>query len=124
MTNNSNNNIESSISGNVLVNGCNISEVVKLMTDRWAVAIHSHTDQSFHVTRREVVYSSPKEREKKVDTTFGDTNFQPLKTYGRDLVEDVVKDLRFLGVLNKILPWEEARIVSHVHCNTTFTTII
>lgn len=57
-TNNSNNNTESSISGNVSVNGCNISEAVKLMTDRWAAAIHSHNDQSLHVTERAVVYSS------------------------------------------------------------------
>ena len=33
-TNNSNTNTESLISGNVSVNGCNISEAVKLMTDR------------------------------------------------------------------------------------------
>lgn len=57
-TNNSNNNTESSISGNVSVNGCNISEAVKLMTDRWAAAMHSHNDQSLHVTERAVVYSS------------------------------------------------------------------
>lgn len=28
---------------------------------------------------------------KKVDTASGDTNFQALKTYGRDLVEDTGK---------------------------------
>jgi len=28
------------------------------MTDRWAAAMHSHNDQSLHVTERAVVYSS------------------------------------------------------------------
>jgi len=57
-TNNSNNNTESLISGNVSVNGCNISEAVMLMTDRWAAAMHSYNDQSLNVTEKPVVYSS------------------------------------------------------------------
>lgn len=49
-TNKSDNNTKSSISGKVLVNGCIINEVVKLMTDRW-VAVKNITAEHRRKTK-------------------------------------------------------------------------
>lgn len=54
-----NNSNESLISGMVMVHGCSNTEVVKILSDRWAAAMQSYNDPSLDATERPVIYKSP-----------------------------------------------------------------